>query len=129
MSSLPSNSTRVVHPGSKMKSNRTKRGYRAVCQHKRLRKIRLRVHKTSMHTYAQLIDVSGKILAHASTTEKAYSGKHGGNIAAASWVGQHIAERGAAAGVDHIAFDRAGFLYHGRIKALADAARTAGLKF
>jgi large subunit ribosomal protein L18 len=121
--------TKVIHPGSMIKSKRTRRSYRAVCSFKRLGKMRLRVHKTSMHTYAQLIDAAGKVLAHASTLEKGCRLKHGGNVAAATWVGQKVAERAIAAGIKDVAFDRAGFLYHGRIKALAEAAREAGLAF
>lgn len=93
---------------------------------------RLSVYRSSKHIYAQLIDdMSGKTLAAAGSTVGEVRGglKHGGNIAAAQAVGRAIAQRGAAAGVTTVAFDRGGRMYHGRVKALADAAREAGLKF
>lgn len=80
------------------------------------------------HIYAQLIDDdSGKTLATASTAEKALAGKTGGNIAAAQTIGKTIAERALAAGVSNVVFDRGGYVYHGRVKALLDATREAGL--
>ena len=93
---------------------------------------RLCVHRTPQHTYAQIIDASGgRVLAAASTVEaelrKAL--KSGGNVEAAKAVGKRIAERAVAAGVKQVAFDRSGYRYHGRIKALADAARENGLEF
>ncbi len=89
---------------------------------------RLAVFRSLNHIYAQVVDdVSGKTLAAASTTEKAFGGKSGGNIAAAEVVGKTIAERAQAAGVSSVVFDRGGYLYHGRVKALLDATRTAGL--
>ncbi len=93
---------------------------------------RLSVHRTNSHVYAQVIDPSGSVvLASASTAEKEMRGqvKNGGNVAAATLIGQRIAEKAKAAGVDRVAFDRSGFAYHGRIKALADAAREHGLQF
>ena len=93
---------------------------------------RLTVHRTGQHLYAQVIAASGdKVLAAASTVQKSVvEGLKGTkNIAAASVVGKAVAERALAAGIDSVAFDRSGFRYHGRIKALADAAREAGLKF
>ena len=93
---------------------------------------RLSVYRSSKHIYAQLIDdMSGKTLAAASSTIGEVRGglKNGGNIAAAKAVGKAIAQRGKAAGVQAVAFDRGGRMYHGRVKALADAAREAGLKF
>jgi large subunit ribosomal protein L18 len=97
---------------------------------------RLAVHRTNLHIYAQVFSECGtKVLASASTVEAEVrtqladqSGK-GGNVAAATLIGQRIAERAKAAGVESVAFDRSGFRYHGRVKALADAAREAGLKF
>ncbi|MBU3542403.1 50S ribosomal protein L18 [Polynucleobacter sp. MWH-Loch1C5] len=94
---------------------------------------RLSVHRSNQHISAQLYSPCGtKVLAAASTMEadikKAVEGK-GGNSAAASQVGKAIAERALKAGVTEVAFDRSGFRYHGRVKALADAAREAGLKF
>ena len=100
---------------------------------------RLTVHRTNLHIYASVISDDGKrVLASASTLEadvrKALNGDgkaagKGGNVAAASVVGKRIAEKAKAAGIDKVAFDRAGFAYHGRVKALADAAREAGLQF
>lgn len=79
------------------------------------------------HIYAQVIDdITGKTLATASTAEKAFSGT-GGNIAAAENIGKAIAERALAAGVSNVVFDRGGYVYHGRVKALLDATREAGL--
>ncbi len=93
---------------------------------------RLSVYRSSKHIYAQLIDdMTGKTLAAAGTTSADVRGdlKNGGNVAAAKLVGKAIAERGKTAGVTIVAFDRGGRMYHGRVKALADAAREAGLKF
>ena len=88
---------------------------------------RLAVYRSINHIYAQLIDDdSGKTLAAASTAEKAFTGT-GGNIAAAQTVGKAIAERAIAAGVSNVVFDRGGYVYHGRVKALLDATREAGL--
>ena len=98
----------------------------------RLKATRLTVHRTNSHIYAQIVDATGlKVLASASTAEKEVRGevKSGSNAAAAAVVGKRIAERAKAAGVTDVAFDRSGFAYHGRVKALADAAREAGLKF
>ena len=98
----------------------------------RLKAVRLTVHRTNSHIYAQVIDATGsKVLAAASTAEKEVRGeiKNGGNKDAAAAVGKRIAERAKAAGVTAVAFDRAGFAYHGRVKALADAARESGLTF
>ncbi len=93
-------------------------------------KIRLCVNRTNLHTYAQIIDVNGKTLAAASTlTKDAASLKNGSNIQAAQFVGKAIAELAVKAGIKEVVFDRSGFLYHGRIKALADAARENGLQF
>ncbi|CAN5671082.1 50S ribosomal protein L18 [soil metagenome] len=94
---------------------------------------RLTVNRTNLHIYASVISGDGsKVLASASTAEadvrKDLSGK-GGNTAAAQAIGKRIAEKAKAAGVEKVAFDRAGFAYHGRVKALADAAREAGLQF
>ena len=98
----------------------------------RLKAVRLSVHRTNSHIYAQVFDATGsKVLAAASTAEKLVRGelKNGSSKDAATAVGKHIAERAKAAGVTAVAFDRGGFAYHGRIKALADAAREAGLTF
>ncbi len=96
---------------------------------------RLTVNRTNLHIYASVISGDGdKILASASTAEaevrKALGGAgKGGNVAAAQIIGKRLAERAKAVGVEKVAFDRAGFAYHGRVKALADAAREAGLQF
>lgn len=88
---------------------------------------RLAVYRSLNHIYAQVIDdVNGKTLATASTTEKAFDGT-GGNIAAATAVGKAIAERAIAAGVSSVVYDRGGYVYHGRVKALIDATREGGL--
>jgi len=95
---------------------------------------RLTVFRSNLHIYASVISDDGaRVLASASTAEKEVreqlgAGK-GGNAAAATLVGKRIAERAKAAGIDKVAFDRAGFAYHGRVKALAEAAREAGLQF
>jgi len=93
---------------------------------------RLMVHRTNLHIYAQVIDATGsKVIASASTLEKDVRATHpnGAKKEAAAVVGKRIAEKARAAGVTEVAFDRAGFSYHGRVKALADAAREGGLKF
>jgi large subunit ribosomal protein L18 len=89
---------------------------------------RLAVYRSLNHIYAQLIDdEKAQTLAAASTTEKTLDVKTGGNIEAAKKIGQTIAERALAAGISSVVFDRGGYLYHGRVKALTDAARAAGL--
>jgi len=89
---------------------------------------RLAVYRSLNHIYAQVIDDrSGKTLVTASTTEKALGGKTGGNIEAAKTVGKAIAERALGAGISSVVFDRGGYVYHGRVKALLDATREAGL--
>ena len=96
------------------------------------RAVRLTVHRSNAHIYAQVIDATAsKVLASASTAEKELraSLKSGGNIGAAAEIGKRIAERAKAAGVTEVAFDRSGYKFHGRVKALAEAAREAGLKF
>ncbi|TMH60171.1 MAG: 50S ribosomal protein L18 [Betaproteobacteria bacterium] len=94
--------------------------------------VRLTVHRTNTHIYAQLISASGdKVLATASSVEKEVRAqlKHGANRKAAELIGQRIAAKAKEKGIEKVAFDRAGYRYHGRIKALADAARAGGLKF
>ena len=89
---------------------------------------RLAVYRSLNHIYAQVIDdENARTLASASTTEKDLGGKTGGNVEAAKRVGQAIAERALAAGISSVVFDRGGYLYHGRVRALTDAARSAGL--
>ena len=114
------------------KEARTCRAKRSRAHIKTLQAHRLAVYKTAQHTYAQLIAPTGdKVLAAAATTEKAIKEKvkHGANKEAAVIVGKLIAERAIAAGVKQVAFDRSGFKFHGRVKALADAARESGLEF
>lgn len=96
------------------------------------RTVRLSIHRSAQHIYAQLIDdVKGVTLASASTLDSELKGKvkNGGNVTAAQAVGKLIAERGKKAKVTDVKFDRGGFIYHGRVKALADAARESGLNF
>lgn len=97
-----------------------------------LKMVRLSVHRTNGHIYAQIVDeTGGRVLASASTLEAEVrtSVGNGGSTTAAAQVGKRIAEKAKAAGVEKVAFDRSGFKYHGRIKALADAARESGLEF
>ena len=113
-------------------SGRLRRARRTRAKIAELRVLRLTVHRTNLHMYAQIIDASGgKVLASASTLEAQVraSVANGGNVAAAQAVGKLIAEKAKAAGIEEVAFDRSGFRYHGRVKALADAAREGGLKF
>jgi len=114
------------------KQNRLRRARRGRAKIRELEANRLTVHRTPRHIYAQIIGGDGgKVLVSASTLEaEVRKGiKYGGNVEAASIVGARIAEKAKAAGIDTVAFDRSGFRYHGRVKALADAAREAGLKF
>lgn len=91
---------------------------------------RLSIHRSGRNIYAQIIDdLNGRTLAAASTLDKSLRGKVKCNKDAAASVGKLIAERGKKAGIDKVVFDRGGFIYHGRVKALADAAREGGLKF
>lgn len=97
-----------------------------------LRAVRLAVHRTNGHIYAQIFSQEGNtVLASASTAEKEVrtSISNGGNKIAAATIGKRIAEKAKQLGIEAVAFDRSGFKYHGRVKALADAAREAGLKF
>ena len=90
---------------------------------------RLTVFRSTAHIYAQVVDDSkGVTLVAASSTEKAAAGKTGGNVAAAKEIGKRVAERAKQKGITRVVFDRGGYLYHGRVKALADAAREAGLE-
>src|SRR5258706_889175 len=94
--------------------------------------VRLTVHRTKPHIYAQIASPSGdKVLATASRGEKEVRGqlKHGANLKAAELIGSRIAAKAKEKGIEKVAFDRAGYRYHGRIKALAEAARAGGLKF
>lgn len=114
------------------KQARMKRALKLRCKIKKLNAIRLSVHKTSQHIYAQIISGDGtSTLVSASTTQSEIKSvlKNTDNIEAAAEVGKHIAQKALAAGITEVAFDRSGFKYHGRVKALADAAREVGLKF
>ncbi len=114
------------------KASRIKRALRQRSKIKQLGVHRLTVHRTAKHIYAQVLSTDGKAtLASASSTQADVktSLKNTGNIDAAAAVGKLLAERAIAAGIKDVAFDRSGFKYHGRVKALADAAREAGLKF
>jgi large subunit ribosomal protein L18 len=112
------------------KTSRLKRALRQRSKIKQLGVNRLTVHRTSQHIYAQVLAQDGATtVVSASTLEGVIKSKNTGNINAASQVGQLIAEKALKAGVNEVAFDRSGFKYHGRVKALADAAREAGLKF
>ena len=91
---------------------------------------RLSVHRSGRHIYAQVIDdAAGRTLAAASTLDKDVRGQTGATADAAAAVGKRLAERASAAGVTSVVFDRGGFLFHGRVKAFADAAREGGLEF
>ena len=114
------------------KLSRLRRARKTRSHIKYLRATRLCVNRTPRHIYAQVISSDGgTVLASASTLDKDLRGsiKSGGNVEAAALVGKAVAERAKAAGVEVVAFDRGGFKYHGRVKALADAARENGLKF
>ena len=94
--------------------------------------IRLCVHRTNSHIYAQIIDATGgNVLTSASSLEKGFKeqSKSGSNVAAAKLVGQLVAEKAKKLGLDKVSFDRSGFAFHGRVKALAEAAREHGLQF
>ncbi|MDL2424664.1 50S ribosomal protein L18, partial [Pseudomonas sp. BAgro211] len=112
------------------KETRLRRARKARLKMRELEAVRLCVYRSSQHIYAQVIAADGgKVLASASTLDKELSEAATGNVDAAKKVGQLVAERAKAAGVTQVAFDRSGFKYHGRIKALADAAREGGLEF
>jgi large subunit ribosomal protein L18 len=111
---------------------RLRRARRTRAKIAELKVTRLSVHRSNGHIYAQIIAETGdKVLASASTVEPDIRKKvkNGGNIAAAAVIGKRIAEKAKAAGITSVAFDRSGYKYHGRIKALADAAREHGLSF
>lgn len=114
------------------KQSRIRRARKPRAKMRELGVHRLSVHRTPRHIYAQIIAPDGgKVVAAASTLEKTVRGslKSTGNVEAAQSVGKAIAEKAIEAGVNKLAFDRSGFRYHGRVKALADAAREAGLQF
>jgi large subunit ribosomal protein L18 len=115
------------------KQARLRRATRARAKIRELGAHRLCVFRSPRHIYAQVISPDGnRVVASASTLEKDYrqtAAGHSGNIGAAAAIGKIVAERARAAGVEQVSFDRSGFKYHGRVKALADAARENGLKF
>jgi len=111
---------------------RQRRARKARSKMRELGTVRLSIHRTPRHTYAQVISAdAAETLVAASTVEKDLRTEvpNGGNSDAAKAVGRLIAERATAAGITEVAFDRSGFKYHGRVQAIADAAREAGLKF
>ena len=110
--------------------DRRRRRVRSALRARASGKPRLSVHRSGKHIYVQVIDdAAGTTVAAASTLEKDVRGVSGANIDAAQSVGKRVAERAKAAGVTSVVFDRGGFLFHGRVKALADAAREGGLEF
>jgi len=112
------------------KASRIRRAKRGRMKMRELGVVRLSVFRTPRHMYAQVISPEGdKVLATASTLDKELRAGSTGNVDAATKVGQLIAARAKAVGVSRVAFDRSGFKYHGRVKALADAAREGGLEF
>lgn len=113
------------------KTQRLRRAVPARAKIRELKALRLSVHRTSQHIYAQILDPQSHVLVSASTVQKSVNDglKYTGNSEAAAAVGKAIAEKAKAAGISAVAFDRSGFKFHGRIKALADAAREHGLQF
>jgi len=112
------------------KSSRLRRARRSRIKMRELGAVRLCIHRTPRHMYAQIIGSEGdRVIATASTLDGELRSGKTGNVDAAKAVGKLIADRAKAAGIESVAFDRSGFRYHGRVKALADAAREAGLQF
>ena len=114
------------------KTSRQRRARKSRAKIRELRMFRLSVHRTPRHIYAQVIGPDGdQVVAAASTVQKELrdAGGYTGNVASAAAVGKAIAEKAKSEGITKVAFDRSGFKYHGRVKALADAARESGLKF
>ena len=113
------------------KEQRVRRSKKLRAKAAELRATRLCVNRSSNHMYAQIIDPDNKVLASASTNEKDVKAKvkATGNVKAAEFIGELVAERALKAKVEQVTFDRSGFKYHGRVKALAEAARKKGLKF
>lgn len=113
------------------KEQRLRRATRSRAKIRELKAMRLSVHRTAQHIYAQILDTESRVVAVASTVQKTLKGslKSTGNSEAAAAVGKAIAEAAKAKGITEVAFDRSGFKYHGRVKALADAAREHGLQF
>ena len=114
------------------KKSRLRRAKRTRAKIAELKAVRLTVNRSNGHIYAQVIDASGgKVIATASSVDKALRAEltNGSSVKAAAVVGKTVAERAKKAGVEAVAFDRSGYRFHGRVKALAEAAREAGLKF
>jgi large subunit ribosomal protein L18 len=115
------------------KASRIRRARRARAKIRELGSYRLTIHRTPRHIYAQVIAPSGgEVVASASTVDKSVAADidgYAGNASAAAVVGRVVAERAKEKGIERVSFDRSGFRYHGRVKALADAAREAGLEF
>lgn len=114
------------------KSTRLRRSRKARAKIRELGEHRLSIHRSSRHIYAQVLAPAGdKVIASASTLQPSVKGdvKYSGNVDAAKLVGATVAKAAVSAGVTKVAFDRSGFKYHGRVKALADAARENGLEF
>ena len=114
------------------KQSRTRRARKTRAKIAAVKAIRLAIHRTNSHIYAQIISADGgKVLASASSNDKDLRGElaNGSNVAAASVVGKRLAEKAKGLGIEKVAFDRSGFKFHGRVKALADAAREGGLVF
>ncbi len=114
------------------KISRMRRAIKTRAKIRELGAVRLCINRTALHIYAQIISADGsRILAASSSLDKTLKSqiKNGGNIDAAVAVGKAIAEKAKSVGIDTVAFDRSGFRYHGRVKALADAARETGLQF
>ncbi|MFB1010179.1 MAG: 50S ribosomal protein L18 [Thiopseudomonas sp.] len=115
---------------SDKKVSRLRRARKARLKMHELEVVRLCIHRSSQHIYAQVISADGgKVIASASTLDKALREGATGNVEAAKKVGALVAERAKAVGITRVAFDRSGFKYHGRVQALADAAREGGLEF
>ena len=113
------------------KAKRIRRSLRTRKHIARQKVDRLTVHRSNSHIYAQVIDCNGVVKAQVSTMGAAFKKamSYGGNVEAAKWVGAALAKAAKKAGVERVAFDRSGFKFHGRIKALADAAREGGVQF
>ncbi|MYD43258.1 MAG: 50S ribosomal protein L18 [Gammaproteobacteria bacterium] len=115
---------------SQKSDKRMRRAQRSRIKMRELKTTRLCVHRTSQHMYAQVIDEAGeRVLAQASTLDESLRDGSTGNKEAAAKVGTLIAQRAQEAGIKRVAFDRAGYKYHGRVKSLAEAAREEGLEF
>jgi large subunit ribosomal protein L18 len=114
------------------KQSRIRRARKTRAKIAAVKAIRLAVHRTNSHIYAQIISADGgKVLASASSNDKDLRGQlaNGGNVDAAVVVGKHLAQKAKSLGIEKVAFDRSGFRFHGRVKALAEAAREGGLEF